>query len=736
MHNLFHLMKRSLNRNHSEKGQGLVEYALILGFAALTVFAIINVMEISIEDVFSKIVGTAPVAPPSLLSYTPPPTYTPIPTVDPAATATLPPTATDPANPPTATSEQPTLTHTPTATSTPVCTGYSEYPLPGRVQMENFRCGGSAVAFADSTGDGGPGSGIYRSDVSTEGPDLAAGNGGHYMGWFTTGEWVKYDVNVSASQLYDITFRVASNNNNGKFRLELINSGQVVHTTSSISVPDSGGSQSWTDITITDVPFVQGSNQINVVIENGGFISDYFNVAQSAPPPTATNVPTATPVPTCYTLTTAVSPTNSGTTVSVSKEPDCNNNTQYETGTEVTLTANANSAYTFSGWTGDADCSDGTVTINNDLSCTAVFISASASCTLPAPWVSSDVGNVGEEGTACEDSGTFTVEGSGEDIWNKSDEFHYVYQQYSGDFSIIAQVTSQENTNGWAKAGVMIRESLNANSKHAMAIVTPGNGIELQYRSSTGGNSGHAGNNSYKAPNWIKLERIGNIFTAYQSGNGTNWTKIASKTVTMGSTVYYGLAVTSHNDNTLSTATFTDVELVQPIKKLINADFNTGQNDFNYVDDEFGTSNANKADGIHGDYGKDGTNGLRVRLAKDSKSNNPMSGGWEHALPLSSASALSIDFDYRLQTIGMNSSQDECGQIIVEIRNSSGNAIVSEIVREQCGSSDSGWIPDSLNITQLPAGNYNFVIGAYLTKANQNAEYVYARFDNVVVETR
>ena len=302
MRNLLYFRRRSFNRNHQEKGQGLVEYALILGFVALVVFTVINVLEFSVEDLFSRIAGNAPVAPPSLLSYTPPPTYTPTPTVDPLATNTPVPTATDPAKPPTATPGQPTLTHTPTSTATPTCTGYAGYALPGRVQMENFICGRSAVAFADSTGDGGPGSGSYRSDVSTEGPDLAATTGGYYMGWLTNGEWVKYDVLVNASQLYDITFRAASTNSNGKFRLELINNGQVVHTTSSINVPNSGGTQTWINVTISGVPFVQGSNQINVIVENGGFNLDYFDAVKAAVSPTATVPGTATPIPTPTTV--------------------------------------------------------------------------------------------------------------------------------------------------------------------------------------------------------------------------------------------------------------------------------------------------------------------------------------------------------------------------------------------------------------------------------------------------
>lgn len=299
MRKIIRFFKQSFKYSHHEKGQGLVEYALILGFVALGVLAIVGMTEISIEDTFSKIAGNAPVAPPSLLSYTPPPTYTPIPTQDPNATQTFTPTATDPANPP---QETPTETHTATATSTSevVCTGYAQYPIPGKVQMENFKCGGASAAFADSTGDGGPGSDSYRQDVSTEGPDLGATGGGHYLGWTTTSEWVKYDANVLSTKLHDIKFQVSSTNGNGKFHIEIKNNGAIIHTSSSVAVPNTGGTQNWQTISMPSVPFVQGTNEITFVIDSGGFNIDYFEATQSAALPTATHTPspTATLIPT------------------------------------------------------------------------------------------------------------------------------------------------------------------------------------------------------------------------------------------------------------------------------------------------------------------------------------------------------------------------------------------------------------------------------------------------------
>ncbi|UCG48270.1 MAG: hypothetical protein JSU94_00550, partial [Phycisphaerales bacterium] len=96
-------------------------------------------------------------------------------------------------------------------------------------------------------------------------------------------------------------------------------------------------------------------------------------------------------------------------------------------------------------------------------------------------------------------AGTYTVRAAGTDIWNVSDplqagyhdEFHFVYQSLDGAGTIVARVESVQNTNGWAKAGVMIRDTLDANSVHSMVVVTPSSGVSWQRRIDTGGASAH-----------------------------------------------------------------------------------------------------------------------------------------------------------------------------------------------------------------------------------------------------
>src|SRR5262249_13882247 len=101
---------------------------------------------------------------------------------------------------------------------------------------------------------------------------------------------------------------------------------------------------------------------------------------------------------------------------------------------------------------------------------------------LPPPWVDQDIGAPPLAGSAAFAGRVFTEKGSGADIWGASDQFHYIYQPVTGDVTIYAKVTAQGNTSPWAKAGVMIRETANANSAFAMMAVTPSMGLAFQYR--------------------------------------------------------------------------------------------------------------------------------------------------------------------------------------------------------------------------------------------------------------
>ncbi len=186
---------------------------------------------------------------------------------------------------------------------------------------------------------------------------------------------------------------------------------------------------------------------------------------------------------------------------------------------------------------------------------------------LPEHWDNDDVGVVASEGSAYFDADVFTISGSGADIYNNADGFHYAYQPAKGDCEISAYVASVSVSDQAAKAGVMIRETLDSASAFTMAIVTAELGTYNQYRLESGGSAAnHNLNHSQTQPVWVKLVRQGNTFNAYYRVNeADDWidgTDPTETEIVMAEDVYIGLCVTAHNnDGSLCEATFENVEV-------------------------------------------------------------------------------------------------------------------------------------------------------------------------------
>jgi RHS repeat-associated protein len=175
-------------------------------------------------------------------------------------------------------------------------------------------------------------------------------------------------------------------------------------------------------------------------------------------------------------------------------------------------------------------------------------------------WVGTDIGITGGSHN---EGPPFTVTAAGSDIWGTSDEFRFVHQQMTGDGTVMATVTGLGNTDPWAKAGLMIRESLSANARNAMVLVTPSNNSAFQYRSTTGGSSSSTAGPYTWMPARLRLVRTGNTITgSISQDGGSTWTQVGSITLSgLPSTVYVGLAVTSHNTGTATTGTFENISV-------------------------------------------------------------------------------------------------------------------------------------------------------------------------------
>jgi hypothetical protein len=186
-------------------------------------------------------------------------------------------------------------------------------------------------------------------------------------------------------------------------------------------------------------------------------------------------------------------------------------------------------------------------------------------------WSDLDVGAPGMAGSSSQAAGVFTVKGSGADVFGNGDSFHYLYQTVGGDVTITARVTGITSTptpnNVWAKAGVMIRENTTAGARNVFTLVsaTPANFYRFQTRVVANMASTSASGGNGNIPVWVRAVKTGGTLSGFFSSDGINWTAIGSPTaIALGASFTVGLAVTSHDDTRLSTATFDNVTVGAP----------------------------------------------------------------------------------------------------------------------------------------------------------------------------
>ncbi|MDD5673538.1 MAG: PQQ-binding-like beta-propeller repeat protein, partial [Chitinivibrionales bacterium] len=155
----------------------------------------------------------------------------------------------------------------------------------------------------------------------------------------------------------------------------------------------------------------------------------------------------------------------------------------------------------------------------------------------------------------------YSLCGAGKDIGGTGDSCDFSYNYFSGDFVIIAQVSALDNTNAWAKAGVMIRKDLSSSSANAAMVVTPSNGVQFQYRRANGDTTSIANISGYSPGNaWVMLKRVFNTVYGYVSSDSVTFTQVGQVTFDTGA-VYVGLVHAALNDSVSGCAQFTDILL-------------------------------------------------------------------------------------------------------------------------------------------------------------------------------
>lgn len=176
-----------------------------------------------------------------------------------------------------------------------------------------------------------------------------------------------------------------------------------------------------------------------------------------------------------------------------------------------------------------------------------------------SPWQQSDIGVPPIAGSATVEDGLFTVSGSGRRIGKTADAFHFVYQSLNGDGMITAQILNVQETNAQARAGVMIRGSLDPSAPFALMGLNASDEALFQTRSSAGGSAiNQTGGTGFESL-WVRLVRAGDRLTGFRSTDGQTWTQVGFLDITMSSNVFVGLAVSAHSDTLLNTSLMDNV---------------------------------------------------------------------------------------------------------------------------------------------------------------------------------
>jgi len=173
----------------------------------------------------------------------------------------------------------------------------------------------------------------------------------------------------------------------------------------------------------------------------------------------------------------------------------------------------------------------------------------------------SDVGTIGHAGAVAFDSeiGEYSVTGAGANIWGTQDAFRFVYRKLTGDAALTASLRWKgEGKNAHRKAGWMVRQSPDADSPYADAVIHGDGLISLQYRRVPGGPTEEV-QAPVRAPATIRLERHADVFSLSVSRDGKVYQPVGSVSVTLTDPAYAGLFVCSHDDSTTETAVFSNV---------------------------------------------------------------------------------------------------------------------------------------------------------------------------------
>ena len=162
---------------------------------------------------------------------------------------------------------------------------YANHKIPGVIHASDFDLGRPGIAYSDTESfDYHVSSGtytawnsgwMYRNDgvdiADTKDPDPSSN--GYYVGWTADNEWMQYTATVDSTAAYSVNFRFASPSAGTKIRLQ-VNGADV---SSAITLPATGGYQSWSTYTLNDIIMNKGTQKIKVFFDKAGANFGYLS---------------------------------------------------------------------------------------------------------------------------------------------------------------------------------------------------------------------------------------------------------------------------------------------------------------------------------------------------------------------------------------------------------------------------------------------------------------------------
>ena len=180
---------------------------------------------------------------------------------------------------------------------------------------------------------------------------------------------------------------------------------------------------------------------------------------------------------------------------------------------------------------------------------------------VPDDWKVEGIGRQAQPPTATWRKGSFFLNAQCHDLWDTTDDALFVHREPMAAGQITARVVSMIPTDAWSKAGVMIRESMEPGARHAIMVVTPGQGSAFQRRDNPGETTKHVGGPAVSAPYWVRLRWFKGEVVASASQDGKNWKETGRATMPFGGLLLPGLCLSGHNAGQMGAASFDQVKV-------------------------------------------------------------------------------------------------------------------------------------------------------------------------------